>query len=464
MEVIGIIIPSMLYLLFFALGIFIIIQNPQKRVFWYLGGALFCGGLYILCLIITRLELSQQQITIVWKFMFIPDEIATMLWTLAAIQFFNEFSKKIKINIIFTYLIVTLNFILLFLLTFTSTFIDYSSPILINNKYIIWDFNYKNLALLRSAFIWFKLLFVIFLYLKLILIFKSSKLGSFLKIILIASLLLLIGTIINQIHDFFRTRHPSLYAMPIFIPEIFFLFAMILISWVLLNPKMRINEVLEIAKDFISYIGYGLFVAIPYIILIILTSNIFGGKYFTLISSLIILGLAILTHSTHEWIIELIRRSIKNKRIIIPSILHSDINFVIKNYSVPNKLQYGKLIKLEKIEKTAKQNKISKIDALRKLIEESIEYFKPKDKGDKRTPARLKYEILYMIAFEGATESQIMWDLGFDTYTRSVEEKLSDQRSPRFELKDASEYSATSIRSFKRLKKEAIEMLRWRLE
>jgi len=68
------------------------------------------------------------------------------------------------------------------------------------------------------------------------------------------------------------------------------------------------------------------------------------------------------------------------------------------------------------------------------------------------------------LIFEGATESQMMWDLGFDVYTRSIEEKVRSNSDPRFKLKNAGEYSATSMRSFKRLKKETLEMFRWRLE
>jgi len=151
-------------------------------------------------------------------------------------------------------------------------------------------------------------------------------------------------------------------------------------------------------------------------------------------------------------------------RFISSSILYSDVKTALKYLSSLNLLKNSRLLRLKQVQELAKQKNISKIEALRETISSAIEYFKPKDDNRKRTAARLKYEILEMIAFEGATESQIMWDLGFDVYTRSVEEKLGKQREPRFKLKDASEYSATSDRSFKRLKKEAVEMLRWKLE
>lgn len=144
-------------------------------------------------------------------------------------------------------------------------------------------------------------------------------------------------------------------------------------------------------------------------------------------------------------------------------VTYEDVNLALKSFSTPNLLQENNLLGLKQVIKLTDEKGISEVNALKEVISSAIEYFKPADKKAKRTSARLKYEILRMIAYEGAIESQLMWDLGFDAYTRSVEEKLREQREPRFKFKDASEYSATSSRSFKRLKKEAIEMLKWRL-
>jgi len=143
---------------------------------------------------------------------------------------------------------------------------------------------------------------------------------------------------------------------------------------------------------------------------------------------------------------------------------YKDVYLTLKYYSSPNKLQNSKLLELNKVKKLSIEKGTSRVNILKKLIKSSIEYFKPNDNGKKRTTARLKYEILKMIAYEGATESQMMWDLGFDVYTRSAEEKIKSENKPRYELKDAGEYYATSVRSFKRLKKESIKMIRWKLD
>jgi len=121
------------------------------------------------------------------------------------------------------------------------------------------------------------------------------------------------------------------------------------------------------------------------------------------------------------------------------------------------------LLKLGIVQAMAKKEKIDLVKALRKIIAESIRYFQPHDGGRRRTEARLRYEILSMMAFEGASESQIMWDLGFESYTRSVVGGIGEKSSPRFSIRDASEYTATSARSFKRMKHKAIEMIRWKL-
>ncbi len=143
-----------------------------------------------------------------------------------------------------------------------------------------------------------------------------------------------------------------------------------------------------------------------------------------------------------------------------------ELNDCLKNLTSPHLLQDCSLKNLKQVQNLASEEKISKIDALIKVIHRSVESFKPQKNGDKRTAARLKYEILKMIAYEGATESQIMWDLGFDVYVRTSESKFSykDRRKPRFQVVAGNEYYSTSHRSYKRLKKESLKMLKWRLK
>lgn len=220
----------------------------------------------------------------------------------------------------------------------------------------------------------------------------------------------------------------------------------------------------SLASRSISQISYGLVLLIPYIVLILLCFKLFDPNILMFILLIGVSVLVLFTHLSYEWISTFIQSSLRQRRVIIPRVFPSEVNHAISNFSVPYKLESNSLLDLEQVSSSALRNKISKVDALRELLRDAIEYFNPNDGGKKRTAARLKYEILRMMAYEGATESQIMWDLGFDVYTRSAEEKSSNLLKPRFPLRGASEYYATSDRSFKRLKKEAVEMVRWRLE
>jgi hypothetical protein len=144
---------------------------------------------------------------------------------------------------------------------------------------------------------------------------------------------------------------------------------------------------------------------------------------------------------------------------------YNDTLLSLKYFSKPNLLHNNGLLNLDVINKLSKLRNISKVDALREIIKKSILYFRPSQvELEKRTLSKLKYEILSMLAFEEACESQIMWDLGFDIFTRSVNEKMSNIKAPRLKCRTAAEYAATSIRSYRRIKKEAVKMLAWRIE
>jgi len=156
---------------------------------------------------------------------------------------------------------------------------------------------------------------------------------------------------------------------------------------------------------------------------------------------------------------------ILGKYLIRHFAFYGDTLLSLKYFSKPNLLNNNGLLNLDVINKLSKARNISKVDALREIIKKSILYFKPtQEELEKRTLSKIRYEILSMLAFEEACESQIMWDLGFDIFTRSVNEKMSNIKAPRLKFRTASEYAATSIRSYRRIKKEAVKMLAWRIE
>ncbi|MBN1618585.1 hypothetical protein JW887_04585 [Candidatus Dojkabacteria bacterium] len=144
--------------------------------------------------------------------------------------------------------------------------------------------------------------------------------------------------------------------------------------------------------------------------------------------------------------------------------IEEEIFKVLKNYNNPIKLAKSNLLELEVVKERARKNATTEVIAFREILDELIEYLKPRKDEGQRTTQRLRYEIVKMIAYKESTESQIMWDLGFDVFTRSAREKLTEDFKPRFPYTKLSEYSATSDRSFKRLKKEAIDILCWKLK
>lgn len=153
----------------------------------------------------------------------------------------------------------------------------------------------------------------------------------------------------------------------------------------------------------------------------------------------------------------------KENRVYIRSVTFNDVNNALKFFSNPQGISKSRLTRLRQVHDYAKKKRISTGEALRQVLEMSVLYFRPTSPAQKRTIVRLRYEILRMMLYEGATESQMIWDLGFDSSIRFAS-STGNEPQPRYTVTKASEYLATSQRSFKRIKKEAIEMLKWKLE
>lgn len=464
MNYLMIIIPAILYLLLLCLGTFIIIQNPKRKVLLMLGGSFLCGALYIFGTVLARLEFSLQGVVFWYKFLFVPAELSMLLWLLASLEFAKELKCGFSPNKNIIYVFVVLNFISTFLLVFTNFFVEYQHPIHLQDKYLGWDFPTSKFFLLRSLLILIDTLIPVINYFMFTITGISRDIKRFGKVMLISSVLVLLGTTFSSIQFFLRTRISFIYKFPEIIQEILIIPAMFLIAFVILNPKLIIKEMLGVVNDFLSHIGYSLLILIPYTLLILISFSLFKEKELLLTVLFCIIGLVVITHSTQEWVIETIKRLFRDHKFSFPAVLPSEVNSALKFYSIPMKLEKNALLRLKLVDMVASKKHISKTEALREVLRNEINSFEPKGGSFKRTSSRLKYEILKQITFEEATETQIMWDLGFDVYTRSIEEKLRTYSEPRFRLKNASEYSATSTRSFKRLRKEAIESLACKLE
>ncbi len=138
---------------------------------------------------------------------------------------------------------------------------------------------------------------------------------------------------------------------------------------------------------------------------------------------------------------------------------------MIRNYSLIRKLRESPIILMNCVKKEADCSGNDLINALRTIVDKVIGGFEPNTNFSIRSSVRLKYEILRMMAYEGATDEQIMWDLGFEPDSDFWAKRNGDiARKPRFPYTGKGDYAATSRASFKRLKAQAIEDVRWRIE
>ena len=427
-----------------------------------MGFAMLSGSLYILGSIFSRMDFNTNIVAFWMKFSCIPAELGILFWFI----FSNELAKESQVGIILKNYVVIAIILLtsatIFLLTSTNLLIDYSRPIYVGKNYLKWDFIVTNLYLLRIFLIFFK---SIFPSINFFLAFRNSdkRLSVFNVIMFIASSSLLLGVAFSMIQHHLASRYfLSFYSINPLIHEFFILAGLLLVVFLLLNPKINLNETFEATKNFFSSIGYSVLLIIPYLLSIALIFKFIPGNFYFPVIILTLSGLVLLTHSTHDWLIEISNGLIRGNGFIVPEISSFDVNNALKYYSTPHKLQGNPLLKFEAIRNLSEKKQINEVEALRLLIRQGIESCRPSGIPTRNTPW-LRYEILKMMAFTGAYESQIMWDLGFDVFVRSREEKIVDFKEPRYKITDASQYSATSARSFKRLRKEAIEMLTWKI-
>jgi len=121
------------------------------------------------------------------------------------------------------------------------------------------------------------------------------------------------------------------------------------------------------------------------------------------------------------------------------------------------------LLNLKIVKARAKSEHTTPVDALRSVIKDSVEYFKPEDNPHRRIKKNLKYHLLTMLAFDQAEEGQILWDLGFEEYPVAIMTRESRERKPLFKTESPSDYYYISRNAYLALKKEAIHDVAWRI-
>lgn len=192
------------------------------------------------------------------------------------------------------------------------------------------------------------------------------------------------------------------------------------------------------------------------------------GIEFPTIKSLIIpyalSYLIILTHPAYDWFSTFVRDLVYNISSGISVVNDNEVYNALKNYNNQEVLENSSLLRLDVVSREVRSGAAeTPVDALRKIIQNSIEYFEPQSNVNRRTKQNLKHHLLKMLVFDQAEEGQMLWELGFEEYPMRILGRESQGRPPLFKSSSASDYSYISRNAFIALKKEAIHDVAWRI-
>lgn len=178
-------------------------------------------------------------------------------------------------------------------------------------------------------------------------------------------------------------------------------------------------------------------------------------------SLLMLLIFAILfSHSAYDWFSTFVNDLVYNISSGLSLASDEEVYTALKNYNHPDRLADSSLLRLSLAKKQVGKGQ-SPVDALKTVLRDTIEYFKVDEDPHRRTKGRLKYHLLKMFVFDEAEEGQTLWELGFDEYPVSVMSRES--RQPLFKTTSPSDYFYSSRNAFLALKKEAVQNVAWRI-
>lgn len=204
-----------------------------------------------------------------------------------------------------------------------------------------------------------------------------------------------------------------------------------------------------------------IFIFILLYLAVAILSGASNGLAGLILITFIILAVFI-SHSLYDWFGTFINDIVFNIASGLSIVNDSEVYEAIKNYSDPAKLENSTLLRLNIISRKVNGGLLP-IDALCEVIEEAVEYFKPKEDGHRRIKNYLKYQLLKMIVFDEAEEGQILWELGFEEYPVRIMSKEGESRPPLFRVNSAADYSYTSRNAYLALKREAVHDVTWRI-
>lgn len=250
--------------------------------------------------------------------------------------------------------------------------------------------------------------------------------------------------------------------------EIYVFLFIIALSLSLVYSIIKYDLLIEEAKIiFGKSFFYSTLVMIALLLLYFLALLASGSQFTStksLITPYILIYLIIITHPAYDWLSTFVKDIMYNISSGISVVNDQEVYQAIKNYNNPEKLEESSLLRLDLIGREKRKDVTeTPIDALRIIIKDAIEHFRPTEETSRRIKRNLKYHLLKMIAFDQAEEGQILWELGFEEYPLRIMSKESQARLPFFKTSSPSDYNYISRNAFIALKKEAIHDVAWRI-
>lgn len=214
---------------------------------------------------------------------------------------------------------------------------------------------------------------------------------------------------------------------------------------------------LQFGKEFlISAVTIGVIVIVYWLIMLLLGGS---STFLAQLTMILLLFIVVSSHAFYDVLQSVGRNIVFEKTISIPYTTDEEVGEALRHYNNEHRLEHSSLLRLSVL----KYFNQDKVKALKRLIDESIEYFKPNENEVGRSRKNLKYEILKMIAFRQAKEGQIIWELGFEEYPLRIMGQENQLRKPRLPVQAPSDYSAISRNAYLALRQEAVHDLAWRI-
>jgi hypothetical protein len=240
--------------------------------------------------------------------------------------------------------------------------------------------------------------------------------------------------------------------------NLLFLISIAILMYAVVRYEAFSRKGVKRLNDLIATICTSIFWITLYSFCFILILKKFNTIDSTYISATLILVLPIITVHSNKYLKRVIKRLLSRRTDTLNMITLEEVGFVIRNIHVPKRLMKSGLVSLAAVKNLSNEQDIPILEALSMLLQNITKELRPKDRSKKRTIIRLKYEMLRMILNEAAVESSILWNLGYDSGV-----KIKTEMRPTYPVQDNSEYKATSINSYRRLRKELLEQIKWKL-